>query len=942
MAQFAEAIPHLLFRVFAPALGITLVAWAIVLFVPFVRKQVRPVFASNGRDKRVSPAQWIVLFLVMAACTLFSGKNTNGVQNVGGGHLFQFNPPLVQMVSPQDVSNGWRVAEETEAESFAQPSTNAITNELWRRRGAFDDALRITANGWSYPYTTGMTVLARGELRTGICAHDFPRAFEQDLSLLPFVSWPLLPEGRRESIFWYDTTSSNTLLTTWWNAALGRDATNPVNFQAELYPDGGFTYRYEDRTVRHARVWTFDWDNDGLENTVDPDPLTSGPDAHGTNAEWYNTVCSNLFSAVEGGGTGTTGILPVDDVSVLPWREGVNSNAYYFVDVVTEHGPAPIYFTGDRDSRLGNPVVVALAGVTNRVPLLIGIDYAITSPVPLAVSFPVDYMYPEVVTNGVADYNIHWPLNFVFTEDIGASNRVYTVTVEPYDPGGVFEWGDSGGGVPMRGGRSSGGCNCVTYGINSVCFTCSRSGTCESGHTVQGYYGLENASFSFEGGECRCGYDDPPPDDYKPDAPPPHEPNDPPSLTITFSKPAVIFEDAFLERPGMTRPKRSTRVRLTIDAYGGSGGGTLSLTGVNVDKLVAVDGNVTLPYDDVLAPGASYHASGVYEGVNESDEANDVVVQGCLVPNYPYNVPSPQARLTSVKVELEAEYTARDNPCQSRHTYGVGERVKFNVTPALSAIKLRALKADTTDDATPYDTFGSDSYFHGVSDADASQMRTYICPATGTRPDITVTLAGTEYRPVMTIVEPSEVVSPTASCSGMFLPWSVGFGCLRVANYIGPFNVSFEGVKVGEIPCYDAIPPTGFFASSNYTGRLTHDADACSGRQYKIRTDNYWRHDDAGSDRAIDNWSAGTLVWKIPIGWKRMQSEEDTNITMIVNCDYERHGDANSRPLLIGGRTDAYTQTFSIDANGTTTLEKFGWRMTRSRPSISGTVERIE
>ena len=62
----------------------------------------------------------------------------------------------------------------------------------------------------------------------------------------------------------------------------------------------------------------------------------------------------------------------------LPWREGVNSNAYYFVDVVAERGPSPIRFTGDRESRLGDLAVVALAGETNRVPLLIGISYAVT------------------------------------------------------------------------------------------------------------------------------------------------------------------------------------------------------------------------------------------------------------------------------------------------------------------------------------------------------------------------------------------------------------------------------------------------------------------------------------------------------------------------------------------------------------------------------------
>lgn len=61
--------------------------------------------------------------------------------------------------------------------------------------------------------------------------------------------------------------------------------------------------------------------------------------------------------------------------TVLSWREGVNTNAYYFVDMETTNGPAPIYFTSDRESRLGNSVVVARAGVTNHVPLLIRKPY---------------------------------------------------------------------------------------------------------------------------------------------------------------------------------------------------------------------------------------------------------------------------------------------------------------------------------------------------------------------------------------------------------------------------------------------------------------------------------------------------------------------------------------------------------------------------------------
>ena len=846
-------------------------------------------------------------------------------------------------------------------EAALLPLPGAVTNAKWRAHGAFEDAFYIRATNWWARMPDGrwmdrLRILSSAGFRSrgvgGGAWTNYPPPFTQKLSLAPEANWPLLG---RDSSFWHATTPSNTLVVSWIGGLYARSHTNLVDFQAEIFNDGSLDYRYADRTEHFAASLPFDLDGDGLENSVDPDPLTAGPDAHGTNAEWYNTVCSNVLEAVASGstgttgilpvgngGTGTTGILPVDGDSVLSWRADVNSNAYYFVDVVTERGPAPIYFTGDRESRLGNPVVVALAGVTNRVPLLIGVDYAVTSDTPFTVSFPIDYIHPTVTTNGVADYNVRWPLNFVFTESLTESNRVYTVTVEPYDPGGVLTW--EGGG--MRSGASSGcGCGCLSCMGYSASFSCSSICTCHGECKAVGRYAFETALFAVTGGECRCGFDDPPPDS----PPSPHEPNDPPSLTITFSKPAVIFEDSFLEKPGVTMPRRSTRVRLTIDAYGGSGGGTFSVTGVKMSKLFAIGGNVVLPYGDELPPGGSYHATGVYEGIEGSDELNDVEVQGSLVPRYyPYNTSTSTATLTSVKVALTAEYIARDNPCQTRHTYGVGEKVKFTVTPALSVVNLRAVKWDIADRSTPYDTFSgivpsaipdAGTYLQ-VYDADASAQRVYICPATATSPNISVAFNGVEYRPAMAIVEPSEVVSPTASGTWDIGFGNVGFGHLRVENYIGPFHVSFRGVGFAEIPCDEAVPPTGYFATTNYTGPLTHTFGAGAGNVSVIGNGNYWCRDDAGNYIAVNHWSEGTLVWKIPIGWIRFQSENNPQ-DWAFECDYERHRDASSRPLLVGGRTDAYTQTFSIDSSGTTALEKFGWRMTRSRWSFSGTVEKV-
>jgi len=797
----------------------------------------------------------------------------------------------------------------------------AVTNAAWRAHGAYEAVFYIPAtNWWARMQDDGwidhLRIFSSGGFQAkgadGGAWTNYPSPFPQKLSLAPEAHWPLLTEAA--SLFWHGTTPSNTLVMTWQGGLYERSHTNLVNFQVELFNDGSFDYRYADHTEHFTVSLPFDFDCDGLENSVDPDPITAGPDAHGTNAEWYNTVCSNVFSSVEGSGTGTTGILPVDGVSVLPWREGVNSNAYYFVDVVAERGPVPIYFTGDRDSRLGNPVVVALAGVTNRVPLLIGIDYAVTSDTPFSVSFPVDYMYPTVTTNGTANYNVRWPLNFVFTEDIGASNRVYTVTVEPYDPGGVWEWDVN---VPMRGG-SCGDCDCVYCSGCLAFFTCSSTCTCSAGCRARGRYLFETAEFALEGGECRCGIEDPPWDT----PPSPHNPNDGPSLNITFSKSAVIFEDAYEDSPGVTKPRRSTRVRLTIDAYGGPAGGTLWLSTQNMDKLALVGGDMSLPSSLQLAAGVAYHASGIYEGCGASGDVDDVIMSGVLTPDSPHSILSDDASLTAVKLRLESEYVARDNHCQNRHTYGVGERVKFNVTPALSTVELRVVKSDTGKESV-YDTFENEFTVN------ASAQRIYTCPIVSTPPDITVSFAGSRYRPIMKIVGPSHVVTQSAAFDGVCWPvGECGEAGLQTVNYIAPFHVSFQGIAVSEIPCNEAIPPTGYF--TNLTSHLTHGTGEGAGLAMWIKPNNYWTTDNAFTTSFFPNWSSGTLIWKIPIGWHR-KAPSGNQLQWVFVPDYEINTNEHSRALLIGGRTDAYLQKRTIQEDGTFVTEKFGYWISRSR-----------
>ena len=45
-------------------------------------------------------------------------------------------------------------------------------------------------------------------------------------------------------------------------------------------------------------------------------------------------------------------------------------------------------------------------------------------------------------------------------------------------------------------------------------------------------------------------------------------------------------------------------------------------------------------------------------------------------------------------------------------------------------------------------------------------------------------------------------------------------------------------------------------------------------------------------------------------------------------------------PLLIGNRNDMYKQIFEIESNGTSSIRKFGYKLSRSRWLGNGAVEK--
>ncbi len=413
------------------------------------------------------------------------GEGTNGTLFVGGplmlGAFGRLNltQGVTTVITDDDVAQLWRISAMFDANSFAAPTANAVTNAAWSDYGGLSDSLRIRQAGWRFPFgaktATGLTVFESGEFRPNVKTHFFPTPFDAKLSLLPRLNWGLLPNGG-ESVFWHEQTPSNSLILTWHNALYGRDVNSPTNFQAELFADGRFDYRYPDRTVQYAPVFPFDWDGDGLENSVDPEPLVAGPDAHGTNAEWYNRVCGGVFMAFAG----------PDGIDLEPKAAEVNTNAYYFVKVVAE-SLAPVFFRADGPSRLGSPVVVARAGETNCVPLLIGAHYCVSSSVPITVTAPDGAVVERTGDWEQPAFDVCWPVAIEFAS--GADGSVESsVDFETHDRlGGIFCW--------------TGGCCVVTEGAR-LWYGCEGCGC--GGCQAQATYTYECYSLTRDGPTCAC------------------------------------------------------------------------------------------------------------------------------------------------------------------------------------------------------------------------------------------------------------------------------------------------------------------------------------------------------------------------------------------------------------------------------------------------------
>lgn len=381
------------------------------------------------------------------------------------------------------------------------------------------------------------------------------------------------------------------------------------------------------------------------------------------------------------------------------------------------------------------------------------------------------------------------------------------------------------------------------------------------------------ANFEVLGGSCHCGYSENP--DWVGDPPPPPDPAAS-GFTVSFSKSAVIFEDAHQEYPNRPFvPRRSTETRLTVCASGGLHGGTLSLQTQNLSRLTprAGTGPLVLPSEIDLVPFQTYYATFICSGVQASDEENDVVVSGMFTGNGTSEVQTSSSLLTVVRVELKAQDPAPWNAVPTRHRYGVFELVDLDHWPEDVVLSWRMVGGGTTDDST--------EGFAGSS-LGSDYMR---CPLynNGARPE--VSFGGAVYRPDVEFVEPSAIqaVNPRAAEGPDRIPRGI-VGCAMLLDlYVLPMDVSFTELSVAEIPS-DVSTYSGFFQNSYPENRRSHNILGGAGRWISVKSanpgapqsgmGNFLMTDCATTGLLIGVDEYGEMEWYIPMGWHKRSSRE--------------------------------------------------------------------
>ena len=412
---------------------------------------------------------------------------------------------------------------------------------------------------------------------------------------------------------------------------------------------------------------------------------------------------------------------------------------------------------------------------------------------------------------------------------------------------------------------------------------------------ADGAVAFEGALFPYSFDVCMCGRED---ELSRPTVEPTAGPSES-SLSVSFSRPAVIYEDAYDNSPTDHVEKRSTETTLTVSVNGGPDGGRLSVSAPALGaKLERISGTPP-PQTSVRIPaGTTVTYTATYRGLAPSAGEDDIVVSARFVPDGGDTI-SRTATATSVRVEFRAVNTALANPCINRHRYGVAEKVDCIWIPQCLG---RALSCSNDG--------GLDSNY------DASR---FWCPWEMGVYDIVVSILDVH------LLVPISVVEPDIRCDEYW--WNGEVGTNGVAGLVRmdmricvePRDVSFEDLNMQEIPVeedgdYGPARLSGYFTNTTIdVGARVHSIGAGAGVWHMIRKEpslryEYWATDKVETGMRPQPWAEGWKEWVVPIGWGPLGDVPKGRI--------------KPDPRLL--------QRFTMSESGEVSIEKFGHTIRRT------------
>jgi transglutaminase-like putative cysteine protease len=221
---------------------------------------------------------------------------------------------------------------------------------------------------------------------------------------------------------------------------------------------------------------------------------------------------------------------------------------------------------------------------------------------------------------------------------------------------------------------------------------------------------------------------------------------------------------------------------------------------------------------------------------------------------------------------------------RKRTTVGVGEEVDLSASPAISG-----LTWSPTSDCNPQN----------------GPTTTFTAPDAAGSSVVTLHHPGGTCTTTFSVLAPNGVASATIYST---MSWSLGLqgaGMYLDPVIVGPTTVSFYRVQIVEVG-ENATNIKGYFTTHAPPSHIGHGADIWLPLDY----DNSWPDRVHLYDYPAP-WTPGSFEWNIPSKW--------------------RVGTGTEKSMT------GWNQVFSIEGNGTTTIQKFGRGVTRTIMDVSTT-----